>query len=47
VFSKNFDRISTHNFMQIHTITPNYDYYKIVRLTLRYEHPTAINFHKT
>jgi hypothetical protein len=42
-----FGRISTHNFMQINIITPSYAYYKIVKLTLRYEYPTALIFHKT
>jgi hypothetical protein len=33
--------------MQIDIITPNYVYYKIVQLALRYEYPTTLNFHKT
>jgi hypothetical protein len=47
VFFKNFGRIGTHNFMQINIITPNYAYYKIVRLALGYKYPTALIFHKT
>jgi hypothetical protein len=39
--------ISTHNLMQINIITSNYAYYKIVQLTLRYEYPTTLIFHKT
>jgi hypothetical protein len=33
--------------MQFDIITPNYAYYKIVQLTLRYESPTTLIFHKT
>jgi hypothetical protein len=33
--------------MQIDLITPNYAYYKIVQLTLHYEYPTTLIFHKT
>jgi hypothetical protein len=33
--------------MQIDIITPNYAYYKIVQLTLHYEYPTTLFFHKT
>jgi hypothetical protein len=33
--------------MQIDIITPNYVYYKIVQLALRYEYPTTLIFHKT
>jgi hypothetical protein len=33
--------------MQIDIITPNYAYYKIVHLALRYEYPTTLIFHKT
>jgi len=33
--------------MQINIITPDYAYYMIVRLTLRYEYPTTLMFHKT
>jgi hypothetical protein len=46
VFFKNFGRISTHNFMKINIITPNNDYYEIVQLTLRYEYPETLIFHK-
>jgi hypothetical protein len=42
VFSKTFGRMSTHNFIQINTITP-----KMVQLTLRYERPTTLIFVKT
>ena len=47
VFFKTFGRISTHNSMKINIITPNYDYYEIVQLTLRYEYPKTLIFHKT
>jgi hypothetical protein len=47
VFFKNFGRISTHNFVQIKKITPNYAYYKIVQLTLRYECPTTLISYQT
>jgi hypothetical protein len=47
VFFKNFGRISTYNFIQIDIITPNYAYYKIVQLALRYEYPMTLIFHKT
>jgi hypothetical protein len=47
VFFKISGRISTHNFMQINIITPNYVYYKIIQLALRYEYPTTLIFHKT
>jgi hypothetical protein len=33
--------------MQINIVTPNYAYYKIVQLALRYEYPTTLFFHKT
>jgi hypothetical protein len=33
--------------MQIDIITPNYAYYKIVQLALRYEYPTTLIYHKT
>jgi hypothetical protein len=33
--------------MQINIITPNYVFHKIVQLTLRYEYPTTLIFHKT
>jgi hypothetical protein len=33
--------------MQIDIIAPNYAYYKIVQLALRYEYPTTLFFHKT
>jgi hypothetical protein len=46
VFFKKFGRIITHNFMQINIITPNNDYYEIVELTLRYEYPKTLIFHK-
>jgi hypothetical protein len=32
--------------MQINIITPNYAYYKIVQLKLRYEYPKTLIFHK-
>jgi hypothetical protein len=47
MFFKTFGRISTHNFMQINTITPNYAYYMMIHLTLRYECPTTLIVHKT
>jgi hypothetical protein len=36
-----------HNFERINVITPNYVYYKIVKLTLRCEYNRTIYFHKT
>jgi hypothetical protein len=33
--------------MQINIIIPNYVYYKIVKLTPRYEYPTTLIFQKT
>jgi hypothetical protein len=33
--------------VQINTITPNYAYYNIFQLTLRYEYLTILFFHKT
>jgi hypothetical protein len=33
--------------MKINVITLNYVYCKIVQLTLRYEYPTTLIFHKT
>jgi hypothetical protein len=33
--------------MQINTITPNYAYYKIVQLELRYEYSITLILHKT
>jgi hypothetical protein len=38
---------TTHNFERINVITPNYAYYKIVKLTLRYEHHRTQFCHKT
>jgi hypothetical protein len=38
---------TTHNFERINIITPNYVYYKIVKLTLRYEYHRTLIFHKT
>jgi hypothetical protein len=31
--------------MEINIITPNYAYYKIVQLTLRYQYPMTLIFH--
>jgi len=39
--------ITTHNFAQINIITPNHAYYIIVQLTLQYEYPLTVIFHKT
>jgi hypothetical protein len=33
--------------MKINIITPNYTYYKIIQLTLRYEYCTTQILHKT
>jgi hypothetical protein len=33
--------------MQINTITPNYTYYKIIQLKLRYEYSIMLILHKT
>jgi len=33
--------------MKIDVVTPDYVYYKIVQLTLQYEYPTTLIFHKT
>jgi hypothetical protein len=44
---KFFGCITTHNFVQINMITPNYAYYMIVQLTRQYEYPITVNFHKT
>jgi hypothetical protein len=33
--------------MQINIITSNYAYYKTAQLTLRFEYPTTLMFHKT
>jgi hypothetical protein len=38
---------NTHNFERINIITPNYVYYKIFKLTLRYEYHRTLIFHKT
>jgi hypothetical protein len=35
---KCFGRITTHNLVQINIINPNYAYYRIVELILRYEY---------
>jgi hypothetical protein len=37
---------TTHNFERINIITTNYVYYKIVKLTLRYEYNRTLIFHK-
>jgi hypothetical protein len=42
-----FGRITTYNSMQINTINPNYAYYKIVQLELRYEYSITLILHKT
>jgi hypothetical protein len=39
--------ITTHNFAQIKIITLNYAYYIIIQLTLQYEYPVSVIFHKT
>jgi hypothetical protein len=46
-FFKILGRITTNNFVQINIITPNYAYYKIFRLKLRYEHSMMLILHKT
>jgi hypothetical protein len=46
-FLKIFGRLTTHKFTQIKISTPNYGYYSIVRLALRYEYPTTLVFLKT
>jgi hypothetical protein len=46
-FLKSFGPINTHNFVQINIITPNFVYYKIVQLTLRYEYCTILFSPKT
>jgi hypothetical protein len=33
--------------MKINKITPNYVYYMIVQLILKYEYPITVIFHKT
>jgi hypothetical protein len=43
-FMKFFDRITTHNLLQINIITPNYAYYKIVQLTFQNEYFRALFF---
>ena len=42
-----FGRITTNNFVQINIITPNYAYYKIFQLKLRYEHSMMLILHKS
>jgi hypothetical protein len=42
-----FGCITINNFTQINIITPNYNYYMIVQLTLQYEYPISVIFHKT
>jgi hypothetical protein len=39
--------IIKHKFVQINMNTPNYIYYMIIQLTLRYEHSTPLIFLKT
>jgi hypothetical protein len=46
-FMKNFGRTTTHNFVQMKIITPDYAYYKIVLLKLRYEYSTTLILRKT
>jgi hypothetical protein len=45
-FLKIVDRITTYNFMKINIITPNYAYYMIVQLKLRYEYSMTLILHK-
>jgi hypothetical protein len=46
-FIKNFDRITTHNCVQIKIITPYYAYYKIVLLKIQCEYYMMLILHKT
>jgi hypothetical protein len=42
-----YGHITTYNFVQINTITPNYAYFKIFWLKLRYEYSITLILHKT
>jgi transposase-like protein len=46
-FMKIFGRITAYNLVQINIITPNYLYYKIVQLKLRYEYSITLILHIT
>jgi hypothetical protein len=46
-FFKIFGCITTHNFTQINIITTNFAYYIIIQITLQYEYPITVIFHKT
>jgi hypothetical protein len=46
-FMKIFGRTTTHNFVQIKIITPDYAYYKIVLLKFRYEYSMTLILPKT
>jgi len=45
--SKFLGRIAAHNFVQVDVNALNCAYYKVVRLTRRFEYPTALIFDKT
>jgi hypothetical protein len=42
-----FGRTTTHNFVQIKIITPDYAYYKIVLLKFRYKYSMTLIARKT
>jgi hypothetical protein len=44
---KSSGRTTTHNFMQIKIFTPDYAYYKIILLKLRYQYSMMLILHKT
>jgi hypothetical protein len=43
-FFREIYSITTHNIAQINIITPNYAYYIIIQLTLKYEYPITVFF---
>jgi hypothetical protein len=46
MFMKLFGHTTTHNFVQINIITPDYTYYKIVLLKIRYDYSMTLILRK-